>query len=127
MAIINLLGAVLSAGLNLVLLPLFNIQGAAIATLLTQSILTLLSWRMGMATVPVSATLGALARHLGCALVMGACIYYLNVGPLAVRLAIRVLSGAIIFGGLCYLVDAEFRELAKDFLARALHKLGWST
>ncbi|MDK9760084.1 polysaccharide biosynthesis C-terminal domain-containing protein, partial [Vibrio sp. D173a] len=46
----NLLGLVLNVALNIVFIPIFNVYGAAIATLLTQALTSYLFWKINPKT-----------------------------------------------------------------------------
>ena len=118
MARINLMGALLNAGLNLVLIPRLGIQGAAVATLLTQMAITAMFWVRGSRLVKAPVALGPLGLHAGLAAAMAGVIYFIDPGAGVLRLVLRILAGMAIYSALLLALDSEARELAKKVLAR---------
>lgn len=118
MAQLNLVGAALNAGLNVVLIPRMGILGAALATLISQLIITLGFWARGSRLVRVPVDLPAVGLHALCAAAMGGALYLIDPGPGVVRLVLRIGGGVVVFGGLLLLLDREARAVARRVLAR---------
>ena len=118
MAGMNLSGASLNALLNLLLIPVLRIEGAALATLLTQTIITVVFWILGSRFVPVSLDVRRLFLHMLCALAMAGVLYFITFDSSVLRLVIRLPLGALVFGLLLVTVDADARRVAKKFIGR---------
>ncbi len=116
MAGMNLSGAAINALLNLALIPLFQIEGAAWATLATQAIITLVFWGLGSRFVPVTLDLPKFALHALCALAMAGALHLITFDSSLLRLLVRLPTGALVFGLLLVLVDADARQVAKRFV-----------
>ena len=118
MAQLNVVGALFNAGLNVALIPRLGIVGAALATLISQLVMTGAFWWQGRRLVPVPVDLPALLLHALCAAAMGGALYLIDPGPGAVRLVLRVVAGVVVFSGLLLAVDREARAVAGKVLAR---------
>ena len=118
MAGMNLSGATLNALLNVALIPLLQIEGAAIATLLTQTVITVIFWILGSRQVPVSVDVPRFVLHLLCALAMAGGLYFITFDSSVLRLLVRLPAGALIFAGVLVLVDADARRVARKFFDR---------
>jgi O-antigen/teichoic acid export membrane protein len=118
MASLLLGGAALNAVLNIVLLPILGIEGAALATLVSQAAMALVFWWLGSRLVSVRVDLWALTRHVLCAGGMAAALYFVNPGQGVVRLLSRVGLGAAVFSVLVLLLDGEARDLARRMMDR---------
>lgn len=119
MAGLLILGAGFNAGLNIVLIPLLNIEGAALATLVAQLAMVLAFWVLGSRLVSVSLDLLSLGKYTLCAAIMAVALYYVDPGPGALRLVLRMGIGALIFGGILLALDSEARAMA----AKVMRKL----
>ncbi len=118
MAGMNLTGAGLNALLNIALIPMMQIEGAAWATLATQTIITIIFWILGSRQVPVSLDVPRFVLHLLCALAMAAGLYFIVFDLSVLRLLVRLPAGALIFGALLVIVDADARRVAKKFVKK---------
>ena len=118
MAGLNLTGAALNAGLNMLLIPLLHIEGAALATLLTQSIVTGIFWLLGSRMVSVRVDLPHLLLHLLCALAMVGVLMLINPDSSLLRVLLRLPAGALVFTLLLVTVDRDARALAIKFVRR---------
>jgi O-antigen/teichoic acid export membrane protein len=101
--LVSLAGLGINVGLNLVLIPRWSFEGAAVATMLTEVIvLALLSWlvvRLPGARAPLGAfarIAGALALEIGAGLVLGSVLPW----PVAALSALAVYLAAIHVVGL---------------------------
>jgi len=112
MAWLNLAGVGLNLGLNLILIPMFALQGAAVASLIGQFIMNVAFWVLGSRLIRVRLDVVSLLIHALCASAMAVGIHYIDPGPGVLRLVVRLVCGAGIFGGLLLLLDREARELA---------------
>jgi O-antigen/teichoic acid export membrane protein len=118
MAGLNLSGAALNTGLNLLLIPRFGIQGAAFAIFGAQFTMTLVFWILGSRLVPVGLDLVALLKHVACVALMFYVVGLIDPGAGIVRLGLRVAAGAAIYGVAVAAVDGEARELVLKVWAR---------
>jgi len=118
MARINVMGAVLNAGLNLVLIPRLGIQGAAVATLLTQLAITVMFWVRGSRLVKAPLSLGPMVLHATLATAMAGAIYFIDPGAGVLRLLMRIAAGMVIYAGLLLALDGEARALGKKVLGK---------
>lgn len=122
MARLNLLGAALNAALNLALIPPLGIQGAAVATLISQLCITVLCWQLGSRLVPVPIDVRAALLHMGCAACMGAALAAIDPGSGLLRLAMRLVVGALLYTVLLNLVDTEARAMTRRVMNRILRR-----
>jgi len=118
MARMNLLGAAINAGLNLLLIPRMGVQGAAVATLCSQFIITVGFWWLGSRLVPVRVDLWALGRHALAAAVMVGVLLLVDPGPGALRLVLRMVTGAVVFTGVAMVLDSEARAMGRLVMDR---------
>jgi O-antigen/teichoic acid export membrane protein len=118
MAQLNVVGALFNAGLNVALIPRLGIAGAALATLISQLVMTGAFWWQGRRLVPVPVDLPALLLHTLCAAAMGGALYLIDPGPGALRLVLRLVAGVVVFSGLLLAVDREARMVAGKVLNR---------
>lgn len=118
MAGLNLAGACLNAGLNLVLIPVLREMGAALATLASQLTMSLIFWVLGSRMVRVPIDLWTLVKHVVCASTMGAAIYWVDVGPGPLRLVLRLVGGVLIYVILVAAVDGDVRRILGRFAKR---------
>ncbi len=115
---LELAGAGLNLALNFVLIPRFGIHGSAYATLASQIVGALVFYLLGARLVRVPVDWLALIRHGLCAAAMGVAIHFVRVGPVAVRLLLRVATGALVYLGLLLAVDREAREIVGKVLRK---------
>ncbi|MEY4563797.1 MAG: hypothetical protein RLZZ618_3074 [Pseudomonadota bacterium] len=105
-------------GLNFMLVPYHGIIGSAIASSCTMLLLSLAMWLAGRRELPLSLPLWHLAK-MGAA---GVAAYYLactiHVDLLVLRIALRLLVGAVALGVLVWLLDPVTRGLLSQGLAR---------
>ena len=118
MARINLMGALLNGALNLVLIPQLGIQGAAVATLLTQMAITGMFWARGSQLVKAPVALGPMGMHAGLAAAMAGILYFIDPGAGVIRLVLRIVAGMVIYSVMLLALDGDARELSKKVLAR---------
>ena len=116
---LELAGAAVNLILNFVLIPRLGLFGSAVATLATQVSGSLIIYLISAPLVRVPVDMLALVKHVACAAGMGFCITLLHFGPTPVRLAVRVLAGALIYAVLLLVVDSEVRKLVRRLLDRA--------
>jgi O-antigen/teichoic acid export membrane protein len=115
---LELAGAALNVGLNLILIPRFGIHGSAYATLATQIVGALVFYALGARLVFVPVDLLALLRHGACAVAMGLCIHHIRLGPVALQLGLRVCAGAALYLVLLVACDREVRAILGRLRAR---------
>ena len=128
---LNFGGAALNAGLNILLIhsfkvylgPDYAIQGAPVATLLSQLVITCVVWYLGSRLVTVTVDVPALLLHALCAAGMVGALYMIDPGPGLLRLLLRLPAGALVFGGLLLMVDREARTVAGGVLAKLRRRL----
>ena len=110
--------AALNLILNLILVPRIGIQGAAIATLVCYTVAALsLGWA-GRALLPVALPWGMLLRAGLASLAMYLALIHVCPGRRLVTVAVRMLVGAIVYGGIMVLISADARELFRKVIDR---------
>jgi O-antigen/teichoic acid export membrane protein len=124
MAGMDFLGAVLSIGLNILLVPYYNIQGAALGTVIAQTIVIVLLWLSGKRLVKTPVDVLPLLKYLFCAAAMATGCHFIDVGLLPVRLVLRILAGVVIYGGLVLALDGEARALFVKIVDKVRGRLG---
>ncbi len=118
MARLNLMGAVVNAGLNFLLIPKLGILGAAAATLLSQMVLTGLFWVRGSRLLRTPLAVGPLLMHAALATAMAGAIYFINPGAGVLRLVLRIAAGMVIYAALLLLLDGEAREMTRKVIRK---------
>ena len=124
MASMNLTGAALNALLNMVLIPHMQIMGAAWATLATQTVITIVFWILGSRFVPVFLDVPKFLLHALCAVAMVAVLYFIAFDSSLLRLLVRLPVGALVFGLLLVMVDADARRVAQKFITKVTGRGG---
>jgi peptidoglycan biosynthesis protein MviN/MurJ (putative lipid II flippase) len=124
MAGMDFLGAVLSIGLNILFVPYFGIQGAAMGTVIAQTIVVFFLWVVGSRLVKTPVDVVPLSKYLLCAAAMAGAIYFINFELLPVRLFLRIFAGMVVYGALIMALDGEARELAFKIINKIKGRLG---
>ncbi|ARA98318.1 oligosaccharide flippase family protein [Geobacillus thermodenitrificans] len=93
-----LVSGVLNVILNLILIPLYKIQGAVYATLISYIVAIFLSWRIGKGIFPLPFPFKDFAKIAICSLLMGVPLYFLNSAQETLYgLLFKILLGAFIY------------------------------
>jgi O-antigen/teichoic acid export membrane protein len=103
--------AVLNIGLNLVLVPRIGIIGAAIATLISYAATSLAMTAAGRPLLPVALPWRALAHALVASSVMYVALLGALPGRRLLTVAVRLIVGVLIYGGVIALIDRDARAL----------------
>lgn len=121
MALIGLGGAAVNVGLNLLLIPRFSYVGAGITTLVTESLVTAVSWyavSKYFYRLPVHKIM---VKPLIASVVMGAIVYFCS-QVTSMSLALLIVLGAAVYFILLYLIRAFseddrslFQEVVRGF------------
>ncbi len=99
--------AVFNIALNLVLIPLYGIQGAAIATLLSAVLLAALTVALTRGRLPLALPWASIVRYGLLSAAMYAVVVQLPVGAGVLGLAAKVLAGALAYGLLVLAFDRK--------------------
>jgi O-antigen/teichoic acid export membrane protein len=113
MAVLTIAGAALNIGLNIVLLPIMGIQGAALATFLSFLAMAIATAVASFRYLPLKVFSGNLLRYL-----LAGSIAVILVRPLSFRyviieLTIRGTAALAIYVAFLYLTDSEIRGAAQ--------------
>lgn len=112
-AIITIIGALITIGLNITLIPIWHYTGAAIATFCCYLFMMISSYKLGQKHYPIPYPVKKLVAYLLLVLL----IYLLHMGLVkfvATSLAFSVATGAILFTCFAWFVGKiEAKELAK--------------
>jgi O-antigen/teichoic acid export membrane protein len=111
--------AALNIGLNLLLIPRVGVVGAAISTLVSYSATSIALGAAGRHLLPVQVPWGTLARTGVAASLMYLAVVAIYPGHGLWSVAAQVPAGAVIYGGLMLLLDADARALARKLLVRS--------
>jgi O-antigen/teichoic acid export membrane protein len=110
--------AVLNLVANLLLIPFFGIEGAALATLISYGALGLLIWLLGRKQLPVSFPVVDTLKYAGMALIMYYVVTRVQVPGAVLGLVLKVALGVAVYGVLVLLFDRRARGLLRDVLER---------
>jgi O-antigen/teichoic acid export membrane protein len=116
--VIVLACAGLNIGLNFILIPRLGIIGAAVATLVSYAATSLAMAVVGHRLLAVRIPWGTLARAGAAAAVMYAAVVFLAPGRRFLTVGVRAAVGAVVYGGLMALIDADARAIVTRALAR---------
>ncbi len=108
--------AALNIALNFILVPRIGIKGSAIATLVSYTAAALALGSAGRALLPVALPWGTLARAAVASVVMYFVLIHVYPGRRLASVAVRMLVGAPIYGGIMVLIDKEARGLVRKFI-----------
>ena len=113
LALINLLGLIVKAGLNLYAIPHFGINGAAVCAVIAEAVVVVLQWYYARRYVDIPAALRYFARILVAGAVMaGAMLALRPVVPWPVGLVI----GAALYVAIAFVVRAVSLEQVRAML-----------
>ncbi|MDT8358420.1 MAG: polysaccharide biosynthesis C-terminal domain-containing protein, partial [Methanomicrobiaceae archaeon] len=122
---VTAIASVINIGLDVTLIPLFGIEGAALATLATMIINSLLAYRALSRTIHVRVEWGSL-RNIGVA-VMGMALAVIVLRALVPVTGIFTLAGIVIVGGVVYsLLLLRLDKSIKEDIQTILAQLGIS-
>lgn len=120
LAAVNGVGMVLNIGLNFLLIPRFQLYGAAFATMLSYMFVLAGCYRYARQIQRVSAEVAQILRYLVIALVMYVSVRYVPVpfDDLLIKTMVKVLVGSVIYSCGVYLVDKNVKSLVCLMLNR---------
>jgi O-antigen/teichoic acid export membrane protein len=115
MACVFLGAAALNLGINVVLLPLLGIKGAAIAALATRGLCVAVLWRISMRILPLSIKPAGIARYAACGLAALLIGMQIDLHSILLKILVRAAVAVLVYvAGLC-LLDSRARTLLKGF------------
>ncbi|MDI7774730.1 lipopolysaccharide biosynthesis protein [Asticcacaulis sp. EMRT-3] len=97
--------AISNIGLNLALIPVMGLQGAALASAISFGLGLAASWGLGLNTLRLPVPLTDLAKTAACVLVMMAVLAVMPRWGGIAELAAKSLTGMAIYGALAWLLD----------------------
>ncbi len=113
------IGALANVTLNFLLIPVWGIAGAAVATVITQIISSALSWQR-MKKVNNFSILGKLNKIIGAALIMGIVVWLAK--SWGISIVIGIPSAVIVYFGALFLLKEQIIEDLKTIIyARPSH------
>lgn len=98
--------AVANVALNLILIPLYGVMGAAMATAASYAVGILASWGLGRRAIPMAVAPDALMRCAAATLVMAAAVYWLPAIGGAAELVLKAGVGAVVYALAAWVLDA---------------------
>jgi O-antigen/teichoic acid export membrane protein len=104
--------------LNVTLMPVFGIRGAAIATLLSYSLLAMMLYRFSARRLPIAFPMRDLLKFTAIAWVMYEVVVRVAVPAPGFGLALKIVVGIAVYGALVPTVDRSMREAALVLMAR---------
>ncbi|MDO4905330.1 MAG: oligosaccharide flippase family protein [Lautropia sp.] len=110
--------ALLNVTLNLFLIPLAGIDGAAVATFLGYVLMVGLAAWLGRHTVAIRPELRRIAAFTLAALLMYGVLVQIDLQNETLTLVVRVATGAIIYPSLTILADRQSRDMARQAAVR---------
>lgn len=116
---LTLISAASNIVLNLILIPIFGLQGAAIATLISYTLLAILYWVIGSRTLPIGIPWGVAIKFSVAALLMYFVIQHLSGFGKITTLLMQLGFGAFIYVTLIVIVDVQAREFARSMWKKA--------
>ena len=118
-----LCAAILNLVLNCVLLPRIGLQGAALATLLSYALCTVLLSIYSFKVLPLNVRWWALGRYLGASAITWAVVLPADFHIPVVNLLAKPLIAVVVYIALLYVLDRRIRDFARGLPARLRLKL----
>lgn len=118
MAKLLLWSAAINVGLNVLLLPRMGLQAAALATLVSYALCTLLLCRASFRTLPLRVDGKAIAKYSLAAGAAWAAASRIELGTPLLNLLARGTTLMLVYGGLLCLMDQRVRAFAAGLVAR---------
>ncbi len=113
-----LCAAVLNIALNCLLLPRIGLQAAALATLLSYGLCTVLLSIYSFKVLPLNVEWLALARYLCAGGITWALVVHVHFHLLWVNLLAKPSTAVLVYAALLYVLDRRVREFAKQLPTR---------
>ena len=110
--------AALNVGLNLLLIPRWGIDGAAVATLLAHALMVLMAARLGRRTISIRPDGRRILVFVMAAAVMHGLLLQIDLADDLQTLLARIMAGLVIYPTLVISVDRQSRALALQAAAR---------
>ncbi len=118
MGLITGAGAVGNMALNVLLIPYWGLWGASAATLITYFSLALYTYLLARRQMAISMSLIAILKAMACS--VGMLLVLMAIGmPFqwpVVNLLVKVIVGAVVYGGLLIAVDGECKQVVQSYL-----------
>lgn len=122
--VIFLVSSVLNIVLNYLLIPIFDIYGVAIATLITYLVQMILTIIIGSKSAKLSIRLDwkYSLKCLVASIIMGGCVIvlYRNAGILSFTISVTL--GILVYGIVMIFLDREIRDMITQLIKRILHR-----
>jgi O-antigen/teichoic acid export membrane protein len=118
MAKVLVWSATVNIGLNVLLLPRMGLQAAALATLLSYALCTVLLWRASAPKLPLRVDGGAIAKYFLAAGAAWAGASRIELGTPLLNLLTRGTTVVLIYSGLLWVIDQRMRALFASLVAR---------
>ena len=121
--------AISNIALNILLIPLMGLQGAALASCISFALGLLGSWSLGLKTLRLPVPISDLIKTALCVTVMMAILAVMpgstaTTGGALIELASRALTGVIVYGALVYAIDLNgIRQQAERIVQRLYAKV----
>ena len=103
--------------LNLVLIPRFNIIGAAIATLVAYGFFLAAISISSYSLLPFPIRYGRTILYFVLAVIMGSCTTIITVDNLLLSLFFKIIFGVVFYGGLILIFDSEVRRISMQAIS----------
>jgi O-antigen/teichoic acid export membrane protein len=120
---INLIACAVNVGMNVILLPRIGLLGAALATLGSYAVMTVLFAHYAQQSLPLSMDWVAWLKYSAVGLLSWLLVSRLEINNFFFSLLVRGTLSMLVYFGILYLTDARTRELtslAFRTLSRAL-------
>ena len=107
--------AALNFGLNIILIPLMGIEGAAVATLISYIVFTGLGWYCGRKVLTIRVDPRPVVCYAVAATLMAAAVLAVDMPLGPASLAVKVGLGALVFTSIALVLDADLRRLVQSY------------
>ena len=116
--------AIVNIALNLAMMPFFGIKGAAIATLVSYSLLAILLYRFSARRLPIAFPVRDFLKFTAIAWVMYEIVLRVAIPAPGLGLALKIAVGIAVYGALLLAVDRSAREATLGLMARLRSRQG---
>jgi O-antigen/teichoic acid export membrane protein len=117
-SLLTLLGVGANIGLNIILIPRMQLQGAALATLITYVVLMLVLMKISFKYLKIQVNFYVLLKIIFASAIMFLALIYLEWGTGIIVLLLNVLIGIVIYGSVMILIEKEMRTVFFNLLHR---------
>jgi len=117
-SLLTLLGVGANIGLNIILIPRMQLQGAALATLFTYVVLMLVLMKISFKYLRIQANFNVLLKIILASVIMYFALINLEWGTGFVALLLNILIGIVIYGCVILLIEKEIRTIFLNIFFR---------